>query len=119
GNRDPQAVLRGGERPRPDATVASDPVAPSHFSAPVSSPPTGLCGFRRLLLGIDDVCLSRRGSLRPEHQTAESIGESSGIPQSNKIDAQLYMSGSHAVLEGAWIDVTLFQPFSYFRDTYS
>src|SRR5207302_5047991 len=33
GNRDPWAVLRGCEGPRSGAKVASDPVAPSHFSA--------------------------------------------------------------------------------------
>jgi hypothetical protein len=31
GNRDPWVVLRGCEGPRPDAKVASDPVAPSRF----------------------------------------------------------------------------------------
>jgi hypothetical protein len=34
GNRDPWVVLRGCEGPRSDAKVASDPGAPSHFSAP-------------------------------------------------------------------------------------
>jgi hypothetical protein len=33
GNRDPWAVLRGCEGPQPDAKVASDPGAPSHFAA--------------------------------------------------------------------------------------
>jgi hypothetical protein len=47
GNRDPQAVLRGCEGPRLDATVASDPVAPSHFSRPpVAGAPSALAGQR-------------------------------------------------------------------------
>jgi hypothetical protein len=39
GNRDPWAVLRRCEGPRLDATVASDPGAPSHFAAPASTSP--------------------------------------------------------------------------------
>jgi hypothetical protein len=39
GNRDPWAVLRGCEGPQPDAKVASDPGAPSHFACASFTPP--------------------------------------------------------------------------------
>jgi hypothetical protein len=68
-------------------------------------------------LGVDGVYHSRRGST--QHQTTESIGKSNSVIGNNEVDYQLYIFGSHAVLESAWINAMLIKPFAYFLNAYS